>query len=811
MRHNAFRCVLAALAALFLLVPAAAQQSAAPTATPTVRLDNAKLALDGAEAALTRTTLSDAALLRLRSEVDPPTAEIEAVVAELTPRADAAKARLAQLGPKPDPKAPPETAEITADRAAQEKLFNDIDATLKRAKVLQVQSSQVIDTIGALRRSLFTRSVLARSSSLLDPRLWIPVVAELPADGRALRFMGQDWYNAVASRLAGWEVAVVLLALVLIVALYEPAQRGARRVSNRHVETAAPSKLRRAAAALWVALVTSGVPVAAVLLAGFVLNSFDLLNTRLDAIAWAILRGVIIVAVLGGVARGYLAPRRPNWRLPPISDGGAEILYRLAIATGALVGLTRMLEALNDTIAVGLPTAIASRGLMAAIATALMAVALDRLGPGEPGDEKARPKRPVGRNWNGALRLLGWAVVAVLAGALLVGYIAFASFLLTQIVFVSVIGMMLSLLTSLSDEGIETGLESNRVLGRALLQTLGLRRDALDQIGILLSGLVRVALIAIAALLVLAPWRIESGDMLSTVQAAFFGFSIGDVTISPSAIAVAAVLFLLGIAATRAVQRWLETKYLPHTRLDTGLQNSIKTSLGYVGFLVAVSLSLSHLGLSFERLAIVAGALSVGIGFGLQSIVNNFVSGLILLWERAIRVGDWVVVGDEQGYVRRINVRSTEIETFDRATVILPNSNLVSGVVKNWLRNGHVGRIRLPFTVGIGIDPEKLRDVLIAAAKGHDHVLSIPSPQVIFAAIGETNMRLELLCFLEDVEMAQRVTSDLLFEIMKGLRELGVGAPAPPPVVTSPALDKLDAWLSAKAAETPLPRRAANE
>jgi potassium efflux system protein len=272
---------------------------------------------------------------------------------------------------------------------------------------------------------------------------------------------------------------------------------------------------------------------------------------------------------------------------------------------------------------------------------------------------------------------------------------------------------------------------------------------------------------------------------------------------------VAVVLFLVGIGVTRGVQRWLEVKFLPHTRLDTGLQNSIKTSLGYVGFLVAVSLSLSHLGLSVERLAIVAGALSVGIGFGLQSIVNNFVSGLILLWERAIRVGDWIVVGEEQGYVRRINVRSTEIETFDRATIIVPNANLVSGVVKNWLRNDHVGRIRLPFTVPITIDPEKVRDILIAAAKGHDHVLSIPSPQVVFAQVGETNLKLELLCFIEDVEMSQRVSSDLLFEIFKGLRDLGIGAPAPPPTVTSPALDKLDAWLSSKMADPPGQRRTA--
>ena len=105
------------------------------------------------------------------------------------------------------------------------------------------------------------------------------------------------------------------------------------------------------------------------------------------------------------------------------------------------------------------------------------------------------------------------------------------------------------------------------------------------------------------------------------------------------------------------------------------------------------SIAFTYLGLSLERLTIVAGALSVGIGFGLQSIVNNFISGLILLWERPIRVGDLVVVGDGEGYVRRINVRSTEIQTFDRSTLIVPNSNLISGIVRNRVRNDRVGRV----------------------------------------------------------------------------------------------------------------------
>ncbi|MBL8590227.1 MAG: mechanosensitive ion channel, partial [Methylobacteriaceae bacterium] len=157
------------------------------------------------------------------------------------------------------------------------------------------------------------------------------------------------------------------------------------------------------------------------------------------------------------------------------------------------------------------------------------------------------------------------------------------------------------------------------------------------------------------------------------------------------------------------------------------------------------------------------------------------VSGLILLWERAIRVGDWIVVGTDQGYVRRINVRSTEIETFDRAIVVMPNSNLITGVVKNWVRGDRVGRIKLPVSVACSVDPEKVREILLAVAKSHDSVLRIPAPTVMFAEFGASTLAFELICFVEDVETAARVKSDLHFAIFAAFREAGVPMPGVTP------------------------------
>jgi small-conductance mechanosensitive channel len=396
------------------------------------------------------------------------------------------------------------------------------------------------------------------------------------------------------------------------------------------------------------------------------------------------------------------------------------------------------------------------------------------------------------------LRALAWTVVIALQVSALAGYVAFASFLADQLVWVAFVIALLFLLTRLAQTGVAAGFRRESKVGRAVLVNAGLRAESLELIAILLSGFLTLALVIAAAMLALAPWGVESNDMLANFRAAFFGFKVGDVTVSLSSVVIAIAVFAVGWATARALQRWLDTSFLPHTHLDTGLRNSIATSIGYIGFVIALSLALSHLGLSFDKLAIVAGALSVGIGFGLQSIVSNFVSGLILLWERAIRVGDWVVMGDDQGYVRRINVRSTEIETFDRATMIVPNSNLVSGVVKNWVRNDRVGRIKNSVSVNIGCDPEKVKTALIACSHAHEGVLKDPEPYVNFVSLTDGALKFDLVCFVAEVEKSARIRSDLNFLIFKAFAEAGLDlmvTPIAPPLAMS-GLERAEAMFA---------------
>ncbi|MDB5640692.1 MAG: MscS Mechanosensitive ion channel, partial [Hyphomicrobiales bacterium] len=741
--HHLFRALRAALlvlACLYMASPAFAQTE--PTATQ--KLDAARAELDQIGIALRRDRLTDADLIARRQDLEPLAATAAEVIERVSPAYDSIKARLEQLGPV-DEKDKEKSAAVESERAEQQRLFTQVDGVLKRARALSLEVDQARQFIASRRRAIFTGALFQRSSSLLAPDLWAAVISETPRAAKAITLVASDWLSAASSRLERWRAVWFAAVLAAIGIFYIAATKLAKRVLRRAPDVTEPTRLQKAVAALWVGFVTAVVPILAAVAIAQTLRSFDLVNARLEPLLQALVETVRRLAWAAGLVRGLLAPLRPTWRLFDFGDVVAGRLAGLAMGLVGIVSLMKIVEALNELIGVALLVSVAVRGVCALAVALLMIFSLHGIaGPPEVEDDCLGPRIEPPRDWYGPLRFLAWVAITVILGSVLIGYVAFGAFITEQLVWVGFIGCLAYLLIVLANEGFEVALRPPAAIARAVMSSLGMRRESLQQLAVLLAGVTSVCVVVTAILLILAPWGIESDDMLTNFRSAFFGFKIGDVTISLSSIALALVFFAAALFATRTVQRWLERKLLPHTQLDTGLRNSIRTSIGYVGFVVAAAVGFGTLGLSFEKLAIVAGALSVGIGFGLQSIVNNFVSGLILLWERAIRVGDWVVVGDEQGHVRRINVRSTEIETFDRATMIVPNSNLVTGVVKNWVRGDKVGRIKIPVAVNLVADPEKVRETLIETAKAHELVERIPAPNVMFISMSETLLKFEL-------------------------------------------------------------------
>ncbi|CAN2535202.1 hypothetical+protein [Methylocapsa aurea] len=838
-----------ALCLIVLFASAAvAAEPASPLDLFNARLDAARATLEDVEKTLADPSLNDATLKSLRDRVDALPAELQDVIDRLTPRLAALQARLDELAgpakpasetkdasavsapadapprkddaapgkgaraptnvrgaiiakvsaeprpasPAPAPApvtAPPAeggslaTASVNAEWSEQKKFYDEVDATLKRARALSIETRQIALVIRGRQRALFAKTLFLRTSGLFSPTLWSAALQELPYDAKVFGLMLEQRGAAVAPRLRDGQLASFLATIFGVLLLAAPATLLIRRFATREAAVEAPDRFRKAAAAVTTTVVTAALPVVLVAAIALALEAFQLEDAFLAPLGRRLSESVTFVAVSFGLARGLLAPGLPQWRLVGFGDRLARRLLYLAVVVGFVAAATRVLEQIAEFVQAGLPVIVLTRGAGALfIALVFLVVVVATRHERREDDPGADLE---GRDWIYALRLLAWAEIVVIGGALAAGYVAFANFLVLQIAWLAAVGAALYLLLAFVETGLARAFQPQTPLGRAMIAGFGAQAESLGQFAVLLTGVATLGLYAFALFVALVPYGFQSGDFFGNLQTAFAGFKIGEVSISPAGMATALALFALTYGAAKALRRWLDQRLLPLTRLDMGLRHSIGASLGYAGFLLAVSVALAELGLSLERLAIVAGALSVGIGFGLQSIVNNFVSGLILLWERAIRVGDWVVLGEEQGYVKRINVRSTEIETFDRATMIVPNSNLVSGVVKNWLRNDRVGRIKIAIAPHAGVDPEEIRAILLAAAKAQDGLLRIPAPQVMFLAMEQTAFRFELWCFVEDVEQATRVKSDLHFDIFRRFAEAGlkISPPAPAPAV----------------------------
>lgn len=247
------------------------------------------------------------------------------------------------------------------------------------------------------------------------------------------------------------------------------------------------------------------------------------------------------------------------------------------------------------------------------------------------------------------------------------------------------------------------------------------------------------------------------------------------VTVSLKRLAVIVIGFYLAKSLVSVSGAFI--RELPSVKpgVNRGAVESLRTISTYIWWGLYLLIAMFTLGANFTSLAVVAGGLSVGVGFGLQNVFNNFISGLILLFGREVVPGDVIQIGETWGRVERVNIRNTVVQTFENATLFVPNSELVSGRIINWSHKDPRVRRELEIVVGAGSDPEAVTAILIQAAKEHVRVLPSPSPSVMLASFGATGLTFKLRVWIDEVDHAMNTVSELRLDVLKRLKEAGIG------------------------------------
>ncbi len=709
-----------------------------------------------------------AGLNAFRGELFKLRADAEDFWKKLEPVLNSAKDDVEALPPAPAQGQPPELEQAAISRAEANAYLAYLTQAHGALDSTQNRIGKLIGSILDIRRLRVTNNLFHRQSGAFFPETWKTAPGQILELATKVRGAAMGWWR-IQDQDQIMPLAGVALALWLGLSVL--GLIGVRRL-RRWEEGCEPPFWRRASDAANVILFRS-LPVVLPLV--FLYNAVDGVQTFPNDIGWlfyAGARSIIVVVVVNALIAAALSPSDHRWRLISSSNAAAVRISGLMLTMAFIYGVaTFVLTAaylFKAPESPKLALTLLPNTILALLAIAILETPL----------RKEHAEGLPSTSWLRILRLPVWLIAIAIIATGAAGYLVLSRFIAQQLIVTGAILAIVYLMLLWADGVAQSMGDEGSTLGSWLATAGRLDQGSRQRLSVPVSLLLKLLVLLSAIPLILNQWQFAWADILEWYRQLFFGFRVGSTQVSLAALLASIVVFTLGYFAAKFFQQWLDKQVLKPAGLSAGLRDSIRTSVGYIGVSAAALIALSYAGFNLSNLAIVAGAFSVGIGFGLQSVVSNFVSGLILLAERPIKIGDLVVAGGEEGYVRKISVRSTEIETFDGANVLIPNSFFISEKVKNWTLRNNTGRVTIQAGVAYGSDPRKVKTILLEVAKAHPGVMRMPAPSVDFEDFGAGILHFKLYAFVYDLNSSGSIRTDLHIAILDAFAAAGLVMPS---------------------------------
>ncbi|MDF1790605.1 MAG: mechanosensitive ion channel [Thalassobaculaceae bacterium] len=725
-----------------------------------------------------RADLSQDHLSVIRGQILETKSAIEERRRALEVRITDLHAQIDSLGPPPDDGLEPDA--VVRRRGALTDRVREVEGRHKEIGLLIELADQLVARIGVARVTELRERLFTQYPAPVRPAVLLAAVRDgLEVLGRIISAPLIDLGQGFERRSAALPPLVAVLALAL--AVWLAALFWLERRYGPHGQPSSYS--RKVLAAIVVALSRGLAPAALVAAPIFVLEQTAVTSGLAAIVLTSAQEALVRYLVLTGLIRAALAPHNAPWRLSNFPDEAAAAIWRRSLILLSTLHVALFLIQVAQNLSIS-PELRSGFALVFSVVIATNLLALLRRGYWEPPIQAATSDDDLDDSRAGIDpgTVVRWALTLVAVSSVVfavVGYSEAAIWLLYRLIDASFLALVLIMLRGLVRD-VAGIVDDSRTRAHQWIQRVaGASDTAISRTVFWFNVLVDLSTAAAALIGIALIVGMSVGDMYLVVLRAIEGFDVGSVRISPGNLLAGIVAFFVALVITRMIQRGLVRRIFPHTHIDTGIQHSVTAGIGYVGVTLALLTGIAVVGFDLSNLALIAGALSVGIGFGLQAIVNNFVSGLILLAERPVKVGDWVRIGAFEGTVKRINVRATEIQTFQRSEVIIPNSELISSALINYTHKDKYGRIDVAVPISYGTDPKQVGDILLALAADHPLVAKWPEPYLYFHAFDEVAMRMQLRVYLTDINNFLIVTNDLHFSVAEQLRAAGISFPRP--------------------------------
>jgi len=737
--------------------------------TETIKSWQQRLQAIGAELAQ-EPDLSSAHLQELEIELQKLIANARDLQIRTQKQMQPLQAQIDSLGPAPTEGGASESPQIAKTRQTLQTQVTQLQGYIQQTELLITQAQAGISQIGQLDQSLMAARLLTRLPPPFDPRVWQQGASQLSSVIRHIQEDPAIWWQASKDRGTGGIIIAAAVIICVLGLIAWPIRRWILHRWGPRPAIAEPNYKERilGAAAAGIANILIPIAVLAALMA--ILNITTAEGISFVAIANLLGNNLIIFFLITGLAAAAFSPKLTAWRLFPVPTKGAKALYRRIVLLDIIfivfnvtaAGVVRHGEPAPEYFAC---LAFISHTLIAGIMLSMLPWRFWR-------DKDAGPIRPLWLILHGA----AWPIFIVVPLITLAGYAFLSGYILRVIVTsIVVIGATLLLRAALLETIHALAIPKKDRAKKTNDADIGAKAN--KSLLFWSKALVDVILWPPVLYLLLINYGVSASLLNARLRQAFAGIRIGSINLSLFDIFAAIATLSIGLFLVNVGKKWLNDKILPAAQIDSGLKHSLVTGFGYTGSLLVLVFAIMMLGMDLSSIALVAGAFSVGLGFGLKMIVENFVSGIMILAGRPIKVGDWIVVGDIEGIVKRIAVRSTEIETASRASIIVPNSTLIAQPVMNWTHRDRTVGIKIKIGVSYESDTRKVRDVLLACAAAHEKVLKMPAPRVALKAFGQAALEFELTCFIRDASDYGLAQSELYFAIDDAFRANNIDIP----------------------------------